>query len=316
MGNLQPKMNSFLAFLLLALVFWPTCLWSQENASDQPPGLKAWLDRTSAEVGTVVELRLSYQLPEGAYLPPDPEIRGLEGMSVVERIGKPGEIRMKLLVDRLEDWKSGILSLPYLNGEGKAHFLEAKPLSLIVLSNLGDNPAEVQLRPIQPIFPTRSLWLMYGPWGMVLLILLLATLGFLWWHRKNRARRDFVELEQTPHIRALRELEELLAQNLFEKGKSKDFYFRFTAIVKRYLESLKGFPAVEFTTEEIAAYLHMEQDQKLLPLLREADLVKFADTIPTLAKKDEDVETLLTYIQETASVLEERGQVGYKVPGA
>ena len=63
---------------------------------------------------------------------------------------------------------------------------------------------------------------------------------------------------------------------------------------------MRGFPAAEFTTEEITSCLNNEQDRRLLPLLRQADLVKFADTIPTQARKEEAVSTALSYIHETS----------------
>jgi hypothetical protein len=38
--------------------------------------------------------------------------------------------------------------------------------------------------------------------------------------------------------------------------------------------------------------------------LRQADLVKFADRVPALARKEEEVKTALSYIQETSTVQE------------
>jgi len=47
-------------------------------------------------------------------------------------------------------------------------------------------------------------------------------------------------------------------------------------------------------------------------LLRHADLVKFADTIPTPAKKEEEVKEALSYIQETSPLME----TGHSTDGA
>jgi len=156
------------------------------------------------------------------------------------------------------------------------------------------------LRPIQGIIPARPLWLKYLPWTAVLLIVLLVGLGARFWHKKRRAFKDSPELQEPPHVRALGEFEQLEADGLFEKGYIKEFYFRFSEILKQYLESLMEFPAAEFTTEEIALHLNKEQDRKILPLLRQADLIKFADTIPTPARKDEDLKTAFLYIQENS----------------
>ena len=106
--------------------------------------------------------------------------------------------------------------------------------------------------------------------------------------------------QDPPHVWAKKEIEHLEAQRLFEKGQAKAFYFRFSEIIRKYLESLRGFPAAEFTTEEISSSINYEQDRKLLPLLRQADLVKFADATPTPARKEEEVKAALTYIHETS----------------
>ncbi len=95
------------------------------------------------------------------------------------------------------------------------------------------------------------------------------------------------------------------AQRLFEKGHIKEFYFGISEILRRYLEALRRFPAAEFTTEEIALHMDREQDRGLLPLLRQADFVKFADTIPTTGRKEEDLKAAISYIRETSPAPEE-----------
>jgi hypothetical protein len=87
--------------------------------------------------------------------------------------------------------------------------------------------------------------------------------------------------------------------------------------LRRYLESIRHFPAAEYTTEEISRQIRLEVDRMLLPLLRQADLVKFADTVPTPARKEEDVRSALSYIDKTcppsidaANVEPERRTIG------
>ena len=77
-----------------------------------------------------------------------------------------------------------------------------------------------------------------------------------------------------------------------------------------YLERLRGFPAAESTTEEIARYVREEPDRALLPLLRAADLVKFADTRPSPARKEEDVRAVRDYIRVTGELAEAAQEPG------
>jgi hypothetical protein len=287
--------------MLLCLVH-PVTLWSQAGSKDAGPALSASIDQDSARVGGIIELCLKYRLPEGARLPAEPKIKGIEGLTPVDRQIGPDQIRIRFLVDQLDPWKTVALALSYLDKEGKSQVLTTDPVLLKVTSNLGDKPAEAELRPIQGIIPTRPLWLKYLPWAAGLLGILLIVSVLFWWYKRRHKGKPPVIPQVPPHIRAKKEIKELDAQRLFEKGHAKRFYFRFSEILRRYLGSLRGFPAVELTIEEIARSIDREQDRNLLALLRQADLVKFADRVPAPARKEEDVKTALSYIQETSPV--------------
>ena len=288
-----------LVFIMLFILVWPVVLWSQDNNTTSDIGLSASLGQESARLGSMVELTLGYRLPEGGRLPEQLEIRGLEDLTIVKHEIESDQIRVKLLVDKLGLSESGPISLAYVDKQGQRQYLKTDPVSIEVSSNLGEKPAEAQLRPIQGIIPTKALWLKYLPWGVGLLGALLTVAGLLWWRKRRQIQDLSAEIYDPPHIRAGKEIEQLETQGLFEKGHIKGFYFRFSEILRRYLGALRGFPGSEFTTEEIALCINNEPDRKLLSLLKQADLVKFADTIPTPARKEEEVKTALSHIQET-----------------
>lgn len=274
-------------FIMLIVLFWFWFALAGNANSHILGSLSASLDRDSASVGSMVTLSLSYGLPEGARSPKETDISGLGGLTIGDREVSPDQIGVRLLVDRLSSWRAGPLCLTY------ADVVEKDP----------------QLRPIQGIVPTQALWLEYLPWAAGLLSILLIVLGLLWWYRRGRGKRRSIELEDPPHIWARKEIERLESRGLFEKGDVKEFYFLFSQILRRYLESLRGFPAAEFTTEEIARHIDNDQDRRLLHLLQHADLVKFADTIPTIATKEEELKEALSYIQETSPPVEINGQL-------
>lgn len=284
----------------LLIFFRPAFAPCERPDNVSKPTLNATLDRESATVGSMVTLILDYYLPEGARLQDTPVVQGLDKLTVVEKTFEPGRISLRFLVDKLDRFNITSLSLAYIDRQQNIQTVTAPPVSLEVLSNLGYNPEEAQLKPIQDIIPTRAFWLKYLPWGTGAagILVLLATI--YWWYRNKRIRILSPEIMPLPHLRAREELEGLLSQNLFEKGEAKRFYFHFSEILRRYLGALRGFPAVELTTEEIALTIHNEKDRALLPLLRGADLVKFANTVPTSAKKDDEVQRAFAYIRETA----------------
>ena len=142
----------------------------------------------------------------------------------------------------------------------------------------------------------------------------LVSIGILFyrWYQRRQAPISRVEHVEPPHIRARRELRGLEAQQYFEKGLIKQHYFVFSEILRHYLESIRHFPAAEMTTEEIARHVRdTSQDQEFLPLLRQADLVKFADTIPTPDHKVHDVEAARTYIRQTCPMQTEAADAQY-----
>lgn len=280
------------------------------GADKTPVGLEAAFNPSSAKVGSTVTLTLSYHLPEGARESPDVQIKGLEGFTIVDRQAKPGQIRATLLVDRIGEFKSGPLSLSYFDREGKEALLRGEAVKLTVLSNLGEKPGEAQLKPIYGIIPTTSWVAGYLLWVIIALAACAAGVGLFLWTRRRRRRRASVIWQDPPHALAKKEIDELESQRLFETGHVKEFYFRFSQIMRRYLESLRGFPAAEYTTQEIALSIHKPKDRQLVPLLQQADLVKFADLAPTPARKDDEIKEALSYIRETGAESDRELPVG------
>jgi hypothetical protein len=268
------------------------------------PGLFASFDRDAAKVGATVELTLSYRLPTGGHLSKKPEIKGLEHLTVIKRFSEPDQIRIRLLVDRLGTWTLGPLRLTYLDIEEKFQILKTKPISLTVLSNLEKGPFRNRIRPIQGILSTASLWLQNLFWAVGLFSILLAAIAVVRRNKITWAEKEPTTSVVPPHIRACKEIQQLEARELFEKGLIKEFYFGFSEIMRRYLEAFRNFPAMEFTTEEIAHHLDSEKDRKLVLLLLQTDRIKFADTIPTQAEKVAHVRIALAFIQETGNAAE------------
>ncbi|MFC1534688.1 hypothetical protein ACFL7M_15150 [Thermodesulfobacteriota bacterium] len=285
--------------VFILILFIVTGIRSSAREVDTNSGsLSATLDRDRAAVGSIVELTLDYRLPEGGRIPEKPVINGLEGLTILESAIAAEQLKIRVLVDQLGPWKSKTISLGYQDKEGKEAVLKAGPVSLMVLSNLGEKPAEARLKPIQDIIPTEVPLKRYLPWAIALLVVIFAV-GILWWFKRRGRIKRVSEYREPPHIRAKKEIEALEARRFFENGHIKAFYFGLSEILRRYLETLRHFPAAEFTTEEISRYVNNDPDRRLLNLLRQADLVKFADNIPTQTRKEDDIRAAFSYIRET-----------------
>lgn len=310
---------------VLTVLLWSflTVFTVPGHASDAPehapqtPGLRASLIPHEVKVGDIVTLTIAYTLPKGASLPEKVHIEGLKRIEVLTHevtplksdpkahdAGVRGEIRLKLIVDRVDTFKTGSLGLAYRDKNGETHFLKTDPATLTVSSNLGPKPEETRLAPIYGIIPTTVSWVGYLPWILGGILVLTVAAALIFWFRRQRRQAVSAGDAPPPHLRAQREIRELEAEGLFEKGEIKAFYFRLSEILRRYLEALRGFPAAEYTTEEIAAAIRSPEDRELLKLLRAADGIKFADMRPTPARQKETLKQAHFYIQKTGSVFE------------
>ncbi|MHA2281696.1 MAG: hypothetical protein ACXAC5_12685 [Promethearchaeota archaeon] len=307
------RLHRFLRFaplIGLLIVFGPG-IPSATGVIDQTAGtLTASLDKDSAAVGGVIWLTLNYRLPQGGRLPEKLEVKGLDGLRILKQIIEPRQVRIQLLVDRLNPWQSEPIGLTYLDSNGQPQVLTADPVSIQVISNLGEKPQEAQPRPIQGIYPIISVWRSYLFWAVAISAVVLVGIGIFWWYKSRRIPKIFAEYMDPPHIRARKEIQKLESQKYFEKGKVKTYYFLYSEILRRYLESIRDFPAAEFTTEEIAQHIRTKQDRQLIPLLQWADLVKFADTVPTPARKEEDIKAAQAFIRETSPPVETSQDAG------
>ena len=273
---------------------------SQTPGTDDLPSLSATLEKNTARIGDMLWLTFTYTIPQDAQLPDEAGISGLGALTVVEHKAEPNQIQIRFLVDQLESFNLGPFSLTYVDDNKDEQEVTTDPIAVTIVSNLGEKPEEASLKPIQDIVSTQTRWLttLLGAFAITL-VLGLAFL-FIWWRKERRIRDIQATMQDPPHVRAEKEIENLIASGLFETGDVKAFYFNFSETIRRYMESIRRFPAAEMTTEEIARWVKTDPaDQKILPLLRQADLVKFADSIPAPDRKDQDILTARTYIQQT-----------------
>ena len=274
--------------------------WSQTPTTDDLPSLSATIEKNTARIGDMLWLTFTYKIPPGTRLPDSGGISGLEALTVVEHKAEPNQIQIRFMVDQLESFNLGPFSLTFINEKKDEQQVTTDPIAITIVSNLGETPEEAALKPIEDIISTKTRWLPYLLWAVAVILVLGLISLYMWWRKRRRIRDIQATMQDPPHVRAEKEIDTLIASGLFENGNVKAFYFNFSETIRRYMESIRRFPAAEMTTEEIARWVKTDpSDQKILPLLRQADLVKFADSIPAPDRKDQDILTARTYIQQT-----------------
>ena len=145
------------------------------------------------------------------------------------------------------------------------------------------------------------------PW--VALGLLVLLLGYLLYRyiRYRRENRDFFGrpiVQDPPHIVALRELDKIHSQKLWQSGKEKQFYTGITDTLRSYIEGRYGVSAMEKTSSEIMASLadvgiEEKPFRELDELFKVADLVKFAKYVPATGENEEAIPVAVRFVNST-----------------
>lgn len=116
-----------------------------------------------------------------------------------------------------------------------------------------------------------------------------------------------------PHIQALKDLNELERQKLWQRGLIKDYYSRISEILRMYLERRFNFLALESTTNEIMYHFNQvissaEITKQLKELLELSDLVKFAKFIPPTEEHTKIIDYARNIVQSTIPIENEDNQ--------
>ncbi len=153
----------------------------------------------------------------------------------------------------------------------------------------------------------------YLGWG-VLILLLLAAAGYgLHRYLKERGKRLGDLFKPTPpeppHVVAIKALEALHHQKLWQNNRHKLYYSLLTDILRTYIAGRWSVGAMEMTSDEIIeAMRSVELPDKarmdLTSILRDADLVKFAKFTPEAEQNEGDYHRAYYFVEETKPVEE------------
>jgi len=156
------------------------------------------------------------------------------------------------------------------------------------------------------------------------IIVLIGVLVFLYIKRRKEGKSLIPRSDKPkrpPHEIALEELEQLLQEELVEKGEIKQFYIRISEIIRSYIEGRFFIIAIEMTTTQLIdtmrdAEVDDEHVQFVEDFLIQCDLVKFAKYIPTPEENQKVIDQAFEIINTTKIILEpETPEVEETEPG-
>lgn len=151
------------------------------------------------------------------------------------------------------------------------------------------------------------------PWGgMLIAFVAIVLLVLRWWKRWRKKRSLFGKVVEpdSPYVAALKELEKIRNQKLWQNNQMKLFYTRITDVLREYIEARFGLQAMEKTSAEILkellpAGIDKNEYDSLKELLEVADLVKFAKYVPSELENENAIPRAIRFISSTAIKTEE-----------
>ncbi len=169
------------------------------------------------------------------------------------------------------------------------------------------------IKPLQEVDKNYEVLISRILWGLFFSI---ALFGLFYTYLFQKRRKKLREQELLPFDRAIEELKALENENLSKQEEFKMYYSRLTDVVRRYLEEEAKIDALESTSEELLIKLETRKDagtlnldRKTLISLREvlqnADLVKFAKSMPEYRIANEDRKVVENVVIQTREALPE-----------
>lgn len=146
------------------------------------------------------------------------------------------------------------------------------------------------------------------PWILIVAILAVVIWMVIRFLRKLKNKKTKIEpvLNIEPaHIIALRKLDILKTEMLWQMGETKKYYTRLTEILRQYLENRYGILSLELTTSETLEALvktgfKKDESYKILKsVLTGADLVKFAKYKPVEEENEQNLDNAYIFVNMT-----------------
>ena len=151
------------------------------------------------------------------------------------------------------------------------------------------------------------------PWaGILIAFVALVILVVRWWKNRKSKNSLFGKPAEpdSPYIAALKELEKIRNQKLWQNNQMKLYYTRITDVLREYIEARFGLQAMEKTSAEILkellpAGIEKGEYDSLKELLEVADLVKFAKYVASELENENAIPRAIRFISSTAIKTEE-----------
>jgi len=216
---------------------------------------------------------------------------------------------------RLEPFISGKFPIPAfkfgfydVNNPGDNHYeLETEPIDIEVTSLLGEQRENLQISDIEGVVSIPKKVSYLWVWILFAAVIVIAAICIFIFLKRKKVK-EIVRIFKPAHEIAYERLRVLVAQNLVEEGKIKEFYEGISNILRHYIEHRFDLRAPERTTEEFlyeiqyTNVLSKPDKESLGEFLSHCDMVKFAKYDPTEEQIQKTFDLVKSFIEKTKSV--------------
>jgi hypothetical protein len=293
------------------------CLWISSHAGAQEVVLKASFDRDSIMIGEQVQWTLKATIDRSidAFFPVIDSISNgriellkNEGLDTLQTSSNNITVQHTYVITSFDEGVYTLPEIPLLlrHRDGKIDTAYFERLSLLVktvpIDTTSFEPYDIKMPITYPITFMEVL-----PWalsGLAVIALIAFVIYIIIRRRQHKPIFFKPKPKEPPHIVALRELNKIKADKLWQNNKVKLYYTRITDVLRLYMEERYNMQAMEQTSEEILQSLKTMQlpdalMEKLRELLSVADLVKFAKYQPMTDDNENALVTAQGFVDET-----------------
>lgn len=173
-----------------------------------------------------------------------------------------------------------------------------------------DNPEE--FNDIKDIWKPPFVWADYYPiiYGILLALFLICLIAYI--IKRLRAKKSLIPFKKPepklpPHEQAIKELDEIKQQKLWQQGRGKEYYTQITETLRKYIVDRFGINAMEMTTGEILDLIRKNTEaqsvyENLKQILQLSDFVKFAKMNPLPDENDLSLMNAYLFVNQTKVV--------------
>lgn len=307
-----------------ALLFfcWLTAtLFAGEKASAQRPLIDIRIDSAAILVGEQTKIHLTVTTDKGKeVLIPIPKDTLTAGVEVLN-ISTPDSSLIennKLVIKQdilITSFDSALYLLPPFKVIDRVDTVYSDRVALKVSTFPVDTDHPEEFNDIKTIWKAPFVFSDYYPviFGVLIALLIICIIGYIVQRLKQKKslipfRKE--EPKLPPHEQAIKELDEIKQQKLWQQGRNKEYYTQLTNVLRNYIVERFGINAMEMTSAEILEMLRNEEEAKpvyanLREMLELSDFVKFAKWHPLPDENERSLQNAYLFVNQTIPVIHE-----------